>query len=510
MDHSYTEGSSTLGKRPSAGVRVTMNFRRGLAPRENRRIDSWKEIAAFFGRDERTVKRWERDRALPIHRLPGERGGVFAYTEELTHWLNSTPAAAARKREESAGAISIATARGVDLENREEADSQADAEVAPANESNAERIPAPSSPRLIVLTALAAVLLLAGILVAVHLKSTRATQQAASTHKHVPDAEATEFYLKGRYYWNRRTTGSLSQAVDAFTQAVVHDSEYADAYAGLAECYDLMPLYSSMTNAEAFPRAIAAARKAIALDDSLPEAHAALAFALFYWQWNAKTSFAEFDRAIALDPRNADAHHWYATSLMTVGRYQEALVQMNLAQQADPTSGSVLADQAVVRYAAGDRAGAIAELREVERDEPDFWAAPRYLATIWLDQHNLPAYLAELKRYAELSKDPEIATMRAAAERGWALGGERGLLEALRREQEDLFRNGQSSGYELARTCAMLGDNQEAVADLKAAYRARDFRVLDLNSQSWATALRGDPDFDGLVRQIASDLNRAA
>jgi tetratricopeptide (TPR) repeat protein len=183
---------------------------------------------------------------------------------------------------------------------------------------------------------------------------------------------------------------------------------------------------------------------------------------------------------------------------------------MNLAQENDPTSGSVLADQAVVRYAAGDRAGAIAELHEVERDEPDFWAAPRYLAVMWLNAGDFPAYLAEMKRYAQLSKNPEAAASNAAAERGWAQGGRRGLLHALRKVQEDLFRNGQMSGYDLARTCAMLGDDQEAVADLKAAYRARDFRLLDLVSQAWTSPLQGDPEFEHLLRQIDGDLNRTA
>jgi Tfp pilus assembly protein PilF len=496
-----------------------MNFRIGLAPRENRRIDSWKEIAAFFGRDERTVKRWERDRALPIHRLPGERGGVFAYADELTHWLNSTSAAAGQRRNRGTEAISISSAKGA-----EPADATADAiadagmdvpvegadyaqvaaiDVVPADHARKMRL------RTILPVALAAVLI-AGIPLTAHLRSASAMQQAASIHRHVPDAEATQFYLKGRYYWNRRTNDTLGQAIDAFTQAVVHDSEYAEAYAGLADCYDLMPLYSSMPNSEAFPRAIAAARKAIALDDSLPEAHAALAFALFYWQWDTREAFKEFQRAIQLDPRNADAHHWYATSLMTVGRYQEALSEMNLAQQDEPTSSSVLADQAVVRYAAGDPTGAAAELHELERDEPDFVAAPRYLANMWMDQRNFPAYLTEMKRYAELSKNPQAIASSEAAAHGWALGGERGLLEALRKVQEGFVRDGQVSSYDLAHTCVMLGKNQEAVTNLKAAYAARDFRVLGLAAEPWAAPLKGDPEFELLTRQIAADLRRTA
>jgi tetratricopeptide (TPR) repeat protein len=495
-----------------------MNSRRGLAPQENRRIDSWKEIAAFFDRDERTVKRWERDRALPIHRLPGERGGVFAYTDELTRWLNSMPSAA---RAQEGTPIPIDSLKGVDLEDgpSESATDAASSTTleteAPQAEAALAHEPLPPSDReprpwRILAVALAASILIAGVLLTLHLRSNMAMRQPTAARRHIPDAEAAQFYLRGRYYWNLRTTGSLSQAVDAFTQAVVHDSEYAEAYAGLAECYDLMPLYSSMTNAEAFPRAIAAAHKAIALDDSLPEAHAALAFALFYWQWNSKAAFAEFQRAIQLDPRNSDAHHWYATSLMTVGRYQDALSEMNLAQQDDPTSGSVLADQAVVRYTSGDQAGAVDELHEVERDEPNFWAAHHYLANLWLDQKNFPEYLVEMKRYAELSKDPLAMASSEAASRGWAQGGERGLLEALRKVQEEFFRNGKGSGYDLGHTCSMLGRNQEAIVDLKAAYAARDFRVIQLPTQAWTAPLKGDPGFEQLMQQIASDLRHSS
>ncbi len=117
-----------------------------------------------------------------------------------------------------------------------------------------------------------------------------------------------------------------------------------------------------MPRSEAFPRAIAAAAKAVALDDSLGEAHRALAFALFYWEWNIPRAFAEYRRAIAIDPRDEEAHHWYATSLLTLHRYPEALVEINEARKLDPTSRSILSDQALIRYWNGDRAGAIAHL----------------------------------------------------------------------------------------------------------------------------------------------------
>src|SRR5579875_3395682 len=260
-----------------------------------RRIDSWKEIAAFFGRDERTVRRWEKERALPVHRVPGDRGGVFAYADELTRWLNSTRAA-----------------------------SPADPAVQMPGSSA--QIPAVSEPllarprqnRLWAVPLAIFVIALLGLILYGYLHRAARRQAAlsapAARASHQPDAEAEEFYLKGRYYWDRRTEGNLNLAVDAFTQAVVHDPSYAQAYAGLAESYDLMPEFTSMPRSEAFPRAIAAAGKAVSLDDSLGEAHRALAFGLFYWDWNFPRALAEYRRAIAIDPRDEEAHHWYATS----------------------------------------------------------------------------------------------------------------------------------------------------------------------------------------------------
>lgn len=462
---------------------------------ENRRIDSWKEIAAFFGRDERTVKRWEKERGLPVHRLPGERGGVFAWSQELTAWLNSSAA------------------------------SNGKAEAAPL--AAAAPLPQPDFPASVVAgaplqrhTMLWTSAIVAGILVVAaggfllwrHFRHERIgarQERARATSHHVPDPEAQELYLKGRYYWNRRTEGSLHQAIDAFTQAVVHDSDYAQAYAGLAECYDLMPEFTSMPGSEAFPRAIAAGRKAVALDDSLAEAHRALGFALFYWEWKVPAALAEYQRALALDPRDEDAHHWYATSLMTLGRYPEALVEIDEAQRINPASRSILCDQALIRFGAGDREAAINKLREIEEAEPEFFSAPRYLAGIAFGQKDGRSFVDQTRRLATLSGDKRLLALANAAQRGLAHGGERGMLEAMRVVQQGDFDSGKSTGFDLARTCALLGRKQEAVTDLKAALLAHDYMVLTISSNPDFAPLNGDPGFDQLLRQITERMYRA-
>lgn len=455
-----------------------------------RRIDSWKEIAAFFGRDERTVRRWEKERSLPVHRIPGERGGVFAYTDELTHWLNSS--SSENGRPSSAEAIAP--------------DPPPPPEAPPLEPPAASRWwPLPLTLSVVVLL----VLVWAGYR---HRANLRARQLATLAFRagHKPDPQAEEFYLKGRYYWDRRTEGSLNQAVDAFTQAVVHDPAYAQAYAGLAECYDIMPEFTSTPRSEAFPRAISAATKALALNDSLAEAHRALAFALFYWEWNIPRAFDEYRRAIALDPLDEEGHHWYATSLLTLHRYSEALAEIDQARKLEPTSRSILSDQALIRYWNGDHAAAIAQLREVERAEPDFLSAPRYLAALAFTQKDYRTFIDQTRLQGTITHDSQYTDLADAADRGLARSGFRGMLEAMRPVQEHYFQAGRTSGYELARTCALLGRREDAVRYLKATIQDHDYIIFGAVSDPDFASLHGNAGYEEIRRQILSHISDRA
>jgi tetratricopeptide (TPR) repeat protein len=146
--------------------------------------------------------------------------------------------------------------------------------------------------------------------------------------RHVPAPGAEEFYLRGRYLWNQRTADSLSKAIDAYTQAIVKDPSYAEAYAGLAESYDLLPEFAYTDLTEAFSRARDAADKAIELNPNLAAAHRAKAFALFFGDWDIPGSDAEFQRALALDPNSAETHHWYASTLFNRLEGAECLRQI--------------------------------------------------------------------------------------------------------------------------------------------------------------------------------------
>jgi DNA-binding winged helix-turn-helix (wHTH) protein/Flp pilus assembly protein TadD len=164
----------------------------------------------------------------------------------------------------------------------------------------------------------------------------KSSPAGARTLHRAANREAEDFYLKGRFYWNKRTPESLNQALEAFNQAIAHDPDYSDAYVGLADCYNLLREFSAMPGNEAYFKAFAAAKKAVEFDQQSSEAHASLAFVTFWGMWDAADAEKEFRRAIELDPKNAKAHHWYATFLHALVRNNEALTEIDRARETRP------------------------------------------------------------------------------------------------------------------------------------------------------------------------------
>ena len=495
------------------------------------RIDSWRGIAEFFQRDERTVQRWERDRCLPVHRTPAEHGTVFAYRSELLLWLHTPtaprPARLGLKRispEPPAG-------EGEQARNAPQiVSAQARVAIQPLRSSVGDK-----RGRWIFWAAALALALLLLSADSYHARLEAASRSesdsgqpdrrlaAASTSMRLAAAQpggvsmerdsyrARESYLRGQFYWNRRTGASLAKALDSFTEAIVYDPIYAQAYAGLAATYELMPQYSAMPGAEAYPRAIAAARRAVALDPSSAEAHRVLAFALFYWDWNLSASLAEFHRAIELDPADAEAHHWYATALLTLRRSAEAKDEIHRARELNPGSRSILADEILIDSNAGtDPAVCLDRLRELQRAEPDFASPPRYIGEILLGNNDLGGWVKELKRTAASTRSPADFALARAAERGWKTGGERALFSELRGAEERRFKAGQTTGYDLALICFHLGDRPAAVHYLQAAFQAHDFRLVSLLKDPPGAALRGYAPYEDLRQQIESRMNSPA
>lgn len=480
------------------------------------RLDSWKEIATYLGRAERTVKRWESDRGLPIHRLPGGgKSSVYAFSAELDEWLQSSreleaaseqpasvPVASPADMPTETSSVALAAEEGVKSSARP-AETVVSAENSlslPAPASSRFRRSWPSAILFVSLTVLAFILLLRPL----HGKwASPSSRSGAPAVSPAEKALAHDLYLKGRYDWNLRTPESLNRALDSFTQAIVHDPGSAEAYVGLADTYDLLREYSTMTESDAYARAIVAAKKAVELDDSLAEAHRALAFAERYGALDFLASQKEFERAIQLNPKDSVAHRWYANAFAVQGWFDLSLAEMKKARELDPTSNATLSDLGILLFNSGRSSEGIALLREVERSSPEFGSAHRYLMRIGFDTHNFPMYLAEGQKAAELSNDPALKDIIESARSGYLHSGPDGMLAAVYAMQKQYSREGKISAVYLAITCVTMGRRQEALQILEDAFARRDqYVVSSMLSDPVLLMMKDEPRYGALLKRI--------
>jgi tetratricopeptide (TPR) repeat protein len=468
------------------------------AGKSERRLESWKKIAGFFERDEKTVRRWEKDLGLPVHRLPGlSKGRVYAFPEELSTWSKRP--------------------RGLEAENVAEplvepAESlqlpvEISLPVAPLPLPSAPLAAAHSANRALYVALLAPVVILglAGMGFRLHNRgfsrvfSGTASAQA-TTHR--PNPEAERLYLEGRYYWNERTAAGFTRALDDFTQAIVVDPNYAKAYAGLADCYNLIREYTAMPEEEAFPRAYTAASKAVELDPNLAEAHRALAFPTFWWKHDVATAEREFERAIALNPNDGLAHLWYANALTYLGSNAKALTEIDRAQELDPSSSSVRADKGKLLYNAGKKEEAIALLHQMKKNEPAFVSPHRYLAQIYFEAGDYREYLLEARETARLVNRPDDLELVDAEEKGFARDGARGFFEGMLSVQKKLYAREKMPAYALAQTSAMLGNKAEALQYLQTSSARHETAIEGLGRDTALRSLRGDPVYQQLMAEV--------
>lgn len=493
------------------------------------RLDSWKEIASYLRRDARTVRRWEHERHLPVHRVPGgERSGVFAYVAELERWLHTSSVVsdapsgagldASPSRSEAASARQ--TASDEDLGAEESCGHSAASQsafhhlnafettfVAGMDEGFEPRStiggvdavllpPTASLPRHYGALALLALLATVACLSAavVHYREHRPARAIAQQ----PNSEAQELYLRGRYYWNLRTEDGLNRAVDLFTQAIVNDPHYAAAYAGLADAYLLLRQYARMPDSEAYPRALSAARQAVALDDTSPEAHRSLAFILRFWDWDMTAAEKEYRRAIDLNPNDSQSHHWYATALLSSGRTHEALAQIDMARSLEPQSISVLADRGLILSAIDTRAG-IAALQQVEQAEPSFISTHRYLSADFLELRDYESFLSESQTAAELSHDTGALVILGRAQKTLVAEGARPMLREMAADWAPIADRGEFPAYNAARLYSLSGQPDQAMRYLRLAWDRRDPGVLNVENDSAFIPLHSTAEYRTLV-----------
>jgi len=325
-------------------------------------------------------------------------------------------------------------------------------------------------------------------------------EQVALKHGRVVDPEAYEAYLKGRYFWNKRTVDGLKKAKDFFDQAIAKDPSYAPAYSGLADTYALLGdwQYAVMPAKEALPRAKAAATKALELDETLGEAHASLAFCLDGFDWDWTSAEREFKRAIELNPGYATAHHWYAWHLNLMGKNDEAIKEMKKAQDLDPLSLIINSDFAELLVIAHFYDDAIQQSRKTIEMDPNFALAHNQLGQAYLQKQMHEEAIAEFQTAVQLSGGSSICVANLA--RAYASAGKTNEAVRILNDLKKRSTSGSSNASEIAAIYAALGDKDEAMSWVEKGYEER-FNPGVLTRPGF-DPLRSDPRFQDSLRRI--------
>jgi TolB-like protein/DNA-binding winged helix-turn-helix (wHTH) protein/Tfp pilus assembly protein PilF len=325
-------------------------------------------------------------------------------------------------------------------------------------------------------------------------------EQAALKSAKAVNPEAYQSYLKGRYFWNKRTADGLKAALAYFNQAIEEDPKYAKAYSGLADTYALLGdwQYGVMSTKEALPKAKAAAIKALELDSSLSEAHTSLGYSLRAFDWDFDSAGKEFQRAIELNPGYATAHHWNAMNLWLLGRPKEALVEMRKAENLDPLSLIINADLAEFLLLTHSYDESVKQGRKIVEMDSTFAIGHKQLGDAYLLKQMDKEAVAELQKAVRLSGDSPICIADLA--RAYVASGKMNEAVNLLSDLKNSPNAGFANAPQIAMIYASMGDNDQAMHWLERAFEERFNPSILL--RSGFDPLRSDPRFEELMRRI--------
>jgi serine/threonine protein kinase/tetratricopeptide (TPR) repeat protein len=329
------------------------------------------------------------------------------------------------------------------------------------------------------------------------------------TKQGTQNPEAYQLYVKGRYYWNKRTVGDINTAISYFNQAIDKDPGYATAYSGLADAYGVLPSYGGNPR-DVVPKSNAAARKALELDPTLARTHADLAANKMEFDWDFAGGEAEYRKAFEADPSDATAHQWFAEDLAFIGgRVQESIDEAGRAYQLDPLSPIIESEQSEIYFHARQFDKAVEMGKKIVADNPGFGRAHGFLAVAYWAEHKYPQAIQEFKTATQLSGDQSSAEVAAALDAGFRSGG---WPSALNKAIETLLAQRKAndryvSAYRIARFYADLGgtnlrDKDRAFEWLNTAYREHDVLLEALRTDFAFDSLHADPRYADLVRKI--------
>jgi serine/threonine-protein kinase len=316
------------------------------------------------------------------------------------------------------------------------------------------------------------------------------------------NAEAYQLYLKGRYFWNKRTQDGLLEAIRYFQEAIEKDPHYALAYAGLADSYLVQGWIGELPPKEIYPQAREAAIKALELDDTLAEAHNALATVKRDYDWDWSGAEREYKRAIELSPNYANAHQWYGELLMALQRKQESSAEINRAEELDPLSPVINVEKGTTfLYAEGRADLALEQLQKARALDPNFPHLHWALGLLHLWKGEVAGATAEFQTAVTLS--PGITMYKGGLGHAYARAGRTREARRLLRELSDLSTRRYVSGIDFASIYTGLGERDLAFASLEKAYQQRDPRlIIWLNLHPEFDTLRSDPRMRDLARRI--------
>ena len=327
------------------------------------------------------------------------------------------------------------------------------------------------------------------------------TKSEQSSIAKVPTAnpEAYELYLKGIFFWNKRSGPELRKAIEYFNQAIAKDPNYALAYVGLADSYLLLSSYAAVSQADSLPPARSALKRALELDDSLAEAHASSGL-LATLELDLDRGIDELKRAVELKPNYATAHHWLALALMSIGQFDSAFAEAKKALALDPLSLIINADFSWMYFSARRYNEAEAQARKTLEIDPGFFLAHYYLGQIYQFQRRFPEAISEFQKAFDLTNDPyPLAMLGQIYARTGKSEEARKILVRLNQEAKSRY----VAPYATALVLTALGEKERAIDELERGYRENAGNYLFIiKVDHFLDDLRGQPRFDALVQKI--------
>jgi len=324
-------------------------------------------------------------------------------------------------------------------------------------------------------------------------------EQKLLAKHYTEDTKAYQLYLRGRFFWNKRTADGLNKGIQYFQQAIDQDPNYALAYAGIAQSYIPLGRYGYMSPTLACEKANAAALEALEMDDTLAEAHSAMGV-IKEWTWHWDDAAREYQRAIELNPNYSSARQWYSEYLLEMGRREEAFEQIRMAQEIDPTSLALNAWIGFSYYYDRQYDRAIEHYRTALELDPNFVTTHWFVGLTYAEKRRFDEAIAELQKAVDISK----GAVQIKADLAYAYGLSGSKREALARLKEikDLSKSERGFAFDLAVIYAGLGEKELVLRWLEKAYDERSVLLKKLKGDPRLDLVRADPRFTNLLRRI--------